>query len=357
MTDERVVAFRDALREGDHTDAIANFDGFAAAIDDRELREGAVRNLARAIMARTPSDAAANQAAKDYVRALADASNVRNEARLNFLMYLQDGPPAGDVAETVDGVVEAHRAIDEAEDAMRSERDDVSIPPVLVVAGGPRQRVTVGDTFEVAYEVENVGTAALSDVALSVEGLGASIEPQSVATLEPDEAVAATVGATADEPGTSTLLVRASAGDAADERRTPVEVLAAVDYVESAHRTVEEAREQIELIVENTDRPHEGILGLEEKLEVADERLAALEAELSDGEPANGTGGRLGSVINQLGAVINQARALEGRHLSGQVASRVAHDAGSAIDDLAAARDLVGTGGRGNGDGPPGQGP
>lgn len=349
MADDRTVAFRDALAAENHAEAIAGFDGFAGVIDDRELREGSVRNLARAIINRTASDEAANEAAKAYVTALAEAENARNQARLEFLMYLQDGPSGPSVAETVDDVIAAHEAIDDAEETMRQARGDVSLPPMVVVAGGAQQEVAVDEQLTVTYEVENVGTAEVSDVSLDVEGLDASISPGSVDALAPDEAVTATVTATPEEAQSANLRVEAAAENAGETRQTPVHVLDAGDYVERAHQSTEESRDSLEDRIENSDDPHESLDGVEAKLAEVDERLEEVEELLAGDGNANAARGRIGSVINLLGAIINQVEALRGKHLSEQFASTTIHNAEQAIDLLTQARDLLGGGGNGKG--------
>jgi hypothetical protein len=346
VSDARIQAFRDALREDDHADAVAGFDAFADALAAQDRREGALRSLARGLNARTDSDAA-QAAAQEYLDVVGDAQQLRLQSKYDFMLYLEGGPSADDVADKVDAVITAHDAVAAAAADLREYGDAVDLPPLVGVFGPDELVVPKGSTIDATYTVENVGTSEVGSLDVTVEGYDLSASPTSVGPLAATESADVSVAGTADEAGEFPVVVRASTGDAGESRRTSLAVLDTADYLERAVVTIGDVREQLDQIRQGSGKGKSGGVpnGLVSKLDTAEQRIEQIQAVLDsggNGKGGNGKGGngidqRIGAVANLVDAFGNQARGLGGNRLSERRAAMLQGDASEIVGLLEAA--------------------
>lgn len=242
MSDDRVAAFRDAVRSDDTAAAIAQFDDFDAALDDQQARESAVRDVARGLLARRSQNPEGAKAAKQYLEAVAKAQQARIEAKNNFLLYLKDGPSGTEVADSVDAVVSAHDSVRENETTMRQTARDVALPTTVQVIGPGVRTVPLGQSVEIDYEVANVGLRGISDVAVEVEGFGATADPSSIDKLSAGSETTVAVSGTPETSEETTLKVTIDDATA----QTRIVPLDKAEYVDRIWTQFEETNSEID---------------------------------------------------------------------------------------------------------------
>lgn len=346
MTDDRILAFRDALAEGDDADAVERFSAFGDALSVQSARARALQTVARGVVARTGTDGDLHGAAQRFLQAAHDAQQARVRVEGEFFLYTQDGPSAGDVADTVDELVAADGELREAAAALREEAaaGGVDLPPAVAVFGPDDLSAPAGETVTATYTVANVGTVAVPELSVTVaaEGVDASVDPATVSGLDPGEEATATVEVATDDPGDYELTLGAAGDEASDDLGVAVAVLGPGDYLETARAAVRDAIDRLERVRENADGELDGIAGLLDKLRTVEDRIDDIEEQLdADSPPGVAVANRIRSATRTLGAVLNQIDALEGTSLTARQTAVVGYDAGEAVDDLATARDLV----------------
>lgn len=338
MVDERVVEFRDALRAGDAAAIVEAFDGFDAAVDTQEARERAVRDVARGIIARSPPDAQEHQSAQQFLRAVSDAQEARISAKYDFALYLQEGPSADRVADSVDRVIETTAAVEDAINAVRDDGRDLMVPPALSVTGPNDVEVASGEAFEAEYTVRNVGVSPAGGLDVAVEGPDLSATPGEIESLGPDETATVTVSGSVDETTERPLVLTVGAATV----RSTVVVLDERSHLERALTIIEEIEAQIDALGDEKDggSPQggnaSGLDGLREKLVTARERITEI-MEALDGDTGRPVDKQIDAASRLMGAFVNQTHGLGNRQLADRTEALLAHDAGRAIDELRAA--------------------
>lgn len=335
MTDDRIVDFRDALRDGDTAGAVDGFDGFDAAVDDQANRESALRDVARGVIARTPPDEPAHQAAQGFLRAVNDAQGARTKAKYDFALHLEGGPSAADVADRVDAVLDTTDAVETAAGDLREEADGIDLPPALSVTGPSALLVPKGTSIEAEYTASNVGVTPASDLDVTLDGYdGVSASPDAIDSLTAGADATITVSGPADETVEAPLVVSVGAESA----RTDLRVLDKAGFLDRALTVLDEVQQRLERVSDDADgKGNSDFRGLENKLRTARNRIEKLKKEAESGG-GKGRGKsldeRIRSTMKLLGAFINQAEGLSPRQLSSQDAAVLAGDAGEVIDEL-----------------------
>ncbi|PSP80819.1 hypothetical protein BRC81_01665 [Halobacteriales archaeon QS_1_68_20] len=344
MTDDRILAFRDALRSGDSASAVDSFDGFDDAVDDQANRESALRDVARGVVARTPPDDPAHQAAQQFLQAVNQAQQARVKAKYDFALHLEGGPDADDVADRVDAVVDTTDAVDSAAGDLQDEAGDVDLPPSLAVTGPSALLVPKGTAIDAEYTAENLGVTEATDLAVTVEGYDVAVDPAAIDALLAGEATTLAVTGDADEAVEAPLIVTVGSETA----RTDLRVVDKAGFLDRALTVLDEVEERLDRVDDDDGgngkggkgNGKSGIQGLHNKVDTARKRIEKLIDRLESG--GKGKGGksvdnRIRSTMQLLGAFINQAEGLSGNQLSAQDAAVLAGDAGEVIDELDAA--------------------
>ncbi|WP_440006373.1 CARDB domain-containing protein [Halomicrococcus sp. SG-WS-1] len=241
MSDDRVVAFRDAVGSGDTATAIDRFDDFDEALNDRQARESAVRDVARRILARSSQNPESAEAAKRYLEAVAEAQQARLQAKYDFLLYLKDGPSGSDVADKVDSVVSANESVRERETSMRQNSGDIALPTAVQVTGPSVRTVPLGESLDIEYEVVNVGLRGVSEVAIDVEGFDATAESSAIDALPAGKETTVTVSGTPKTSDETALKVTVDDSTA----QTRVVPLDKAEYVERVGTQFEETKSEV----------------------------------------------------------------------------------------------------------------
>jgi len=352
MTNERIVEFRDALRDNDTTKVVELFDGFDDAVDSQEKREIALQNVARGLTARVATDEPANQTAQEFFMAVNKAQQARLETKFDHLLYLQGGQSAEAVAEKVDTVLSATEQVETLASELREYATDISLPGTLSLTGPSNIVAETGSAVDATYTVTNLGGSPIEnvEVSLAVEA-DLSIEPRSIASIEPGDNVSITVTGTVDEPTESPLIVSADEARA----RASLEVIDEDGYFERALRILDEIEEQLVLMSANDELPEDALEGLGEKIETARTRINDVREDIGD-RPGHALANRVQAIQNHLGAFINQVEGLSNAHLSDRAEAVLSSDAELAIEALAAAEQALSdreSNGRGNRSGRP----
>ncbi len=337
MSDERIVAFRDALRDSDPTEVVERFDRFDAAIEDQEKREAALQNVARGLVAHVAADEPANQTAQQFFRTANKAQQARLEAKFDYLLYLQGGPSAEAVAQKVDAALSATEQVETIATQLRDYSLDISLPSTLGLTGPSSIIVEAGSVVDATFTVTNVGGSSAEDIEVGLTGEeNLSIEPRSIASIDPGKSVSITVTGTVDEPTESPLIVSADEASA----RASLEVIDENGYFERALRILDEIEEQLELLSADDDpeddAPEDVLEGLENKIQRAQTRIADVRGEIGN-RPAHALANRVQSIQQLLGAFMNQIDGLSNAHLSDRTKAVLSSDAELAIEALAAA--------------------
>lgn len=359
MTDDRILAFRDRLRDGDTAGAIEGFDGFDAAVDEQAARESALRDLARGVITRVEPGEPAHEAAQEFLRDVSTAQDARVKAKYDFALHLENGPSAESVADRVETVVETTAAVDEQADELRDRSGDVDLPPSLTVTGPGGVRVPKGEPVEAEFVAANLGVTAASDLSVRLDGYDLDVSPGAIDSLAAGEERALAVTGAADEAVETAVTVGVGSASASAELR----VLDKAGFLEVALVVLGDVEERLARIRETADDDggpgagngngrgddgaEPGLTGLENKLDTATQRVERLAERADGGGPGAGNGNgngngdsldqRIRAVMNLLGAFINQVEGLEGGQLTGQDASVLANDATQVIDELALA--------------------
>jgi HAMP domain-containing protein len=345
MSDARIQAFRDALAEGDHAAAVEGFDAFADALAAQDRREGALRPVARGVNARTGDDAA-TQTAQEYLEVVGNAQHLRLQAKFDFMLYLEGGPAAADIADKVDAVLTAHDAADAAAADLRAHADGIDLPPQLGVFGPDSLAVPKGTTIDATYTVENVGTVGVDALDVTVEGYDLAVSPDSISGLAPTATADVAVSGSAAEAGEFPVVLKAAGETASASRRVSLAVLDTDAYLERALTTIGDLRDQLaegdaQGGGDGKGNDDGGVTGLEKKLDTAEQRIERIRDALGggNGKGNGGNGGnsldqRIGAVANLVEAFGNQARGLGGGPIPERRAAMLAADADQLIDLL-----------------------
>lgn len=326
MNDARIVAFRDALADGDHVSAIERFDDYDDALDSQSIRERALRNLARGIVAHTDADSSDNRAAQELVRVITDAQQARIKSKFEFMLYLEGGPDAEHVAGRVQDVLDAHESVATAEERIRSLDADVSLP-VLLGLYGPRSLVVPkGTTFDATYTIENVGITDASDLDVLVQGYDVSVDPSTIESLAVDASADITVTGDADRAADTFLLVNVGS----ESSRTALVVLAKADYLDQTLAQLDRFEATLAELDEVLHRP---IRPFQRKIGTVRRELESMQTDLENG--------RIGArrVNNEIHAVNSQLGGLYGLVNSLQQVSAVKRE--SLKSELDAVGDLL----------------
>ena len=254
MTEDRIRELRDALRADDPKAAVRRLDDYDDALERRGKREDGLRRLARGVLARTSDSDEANQIAQEFVTTHTDAEQTRIQSKLDFMLYLKGGRPAAEVADRIDTVIETTEEVEQLETALREKGTDVSIPPALAVIGPAQKDVPKGESFELSYEVENLGVSEISNLDVEIEGYDVSVSIDTIATLAPTESETLTVSGSADE-STTTMLSVDVGGERVD---TGLNILDKAGYLEQSLRLLDQLEEQVRELDIGDDHPGEG---------------------------------------------------------------------------------------------------
>ncbi|WP_435320391.1 CARDB domain-containing protein [Haloarchaeobius sp. TZWSO28] len=361
MSDSRVVAFKESLVQGDTAAAIDRFDGFDDAVDEQERREGALRDVARGLIARTPPGDASHAAAQQFLRNVSTAQQARLKAKYDYALYLQGGPSAEAVADRVDTVITATETVDKAAERMRETGSDVPLAPALTLDGPRDVLAQVGSSIEATYTLSNIGTSAAGGLEVSLDGYDLSVAPSTVESLAPGESAEVTVSGTATEAASEPLVVSVGAQTA----RTGINILDGDGHLDRALLVLDDITDYLDAIAPDESEqeetggnggkgkknksgtgangnggPSKGYNGLVEKVATAREQIETIRQQIESGDDES-VETDIESVQRLMGAFINQTHGWGKTHLSDRSEALLAADAGRVIDELAAAAELV----------------
>jgi len=275
------------------------------AIEQRPRIERA-KSLARQTAGDVPEDL------QSYIEQLAGVRFNRAGAlislRITLIYSEQTDEQPLDLVETLR---KREQALQETLDAIRSDVDNVSLPPFPVVGGiePPTRAVGKGSTGAVTATALNAGdeaVSALSSTVATPEGVelvDGTNPPTRLGPGESDE-IAATVRGTS--VGDYTVSIRLS-GDADREGvdSATLEVLGKGGFVERGQRQLDQLRNTVEDVAPPSGGQEEQLLS---KLAAAERSLseAAHQVERSNPERANN---KIRTASRQLGAFINAVEA------------------------------------------------
>lgn len=358
MNDDRLTAFRDALREGDTAAAVERFDAFDDAIDAQATRESSLRTVARELITIVPPTQPAHKAAQQFIDRVATAEQARLEAKYSFGLHVENGPDAASVADSVDSVIQTTESVNEASEAVQTEARAIGgdFQPAYAVFGPTDRIVPLGSDVSVSYTVENVGAVAVDAKPVELDGYDLSVTPASTPELAPDETTTVTASGTADERAEAPLTLQVGSKVA----RTSFNVLAKRDFLDNALTVLGTIRDRLDRIGERSDDDggngngngggngngngngggngngnggQPGLQGLINKVETATTRIEKIIERLSSGKGRRADK-RIGAVANLLGAFVNQVEGLSKQQLSSEDTAVLAGDAGRVIDRL-----------------------
>ena len=357
MTDERLTAFRDALRAGDTRAAVERFDAFDAAIDAQADRESALRSLASELVSRLPPTQPGHKAGQAFIEQVAAAEQARLETKYAFGLHVENGPDAASVADAADQVIETTEQVNDTSDQLRENADDVPVEfnPAYAVFGPGDQVVPLGSDISLSFTVENVGVTEVEPKSVEVNGYELAVSPERTPVLQPEETATITLTGTADERSEAPLTVQVGVETA----RVSLNVLAKQDFLENALTVLGTVRERLERIGDDADSGNggngnggngngnggnggngnggngngnggqPGLPGLVAKIEQAESRIE----QLTTGNVRQ-VDKRIEAVIDLLGAFTNQVEGLSTQQLTNQDAAVLVSDADRAIETL-----------------------
>lgn len=241
MTDERIVAFGDALRSGDVNAAISKFDGFDEALDQLSEREREIRDIARKILTRSSSGQSANDTAQKFLKEVTTAQQARIEAKQDFLLYLKGGPSGDAVAEKVDAVISANQSVQDTIAELRDRAEGFGIGAVLQIAGPDIKTAPKGESIALEYTVANIGVESASGLTVSTEGPVSDVSP-SIERVDPGSEKLLTVELYSPPEGESS--VRLIIGDSTANTR--ILVRDATAYLDRFRPEFDETKSEID---------------------------------------------------------------------------------------------------------------
>lgn len=345
MTDNRIITFRDLLRNGDAAEAIDQFDEFDAAVEQQANRESALRDIARGIIARVQPDAPAHATAQQFLQTVTDAQQARIKAKYDFALYLQGGPSAESVADRVNDVISTTDAVEKTAEQMRNYGSEISLPSVLSLSGPGDITTTAGSTIEETYTVTNVGVSDANNVEVTLDGYELSIEPVSIDSLSPGDSVVLSVSGPASEVTEAPVVVSAGAAST----RTGLNILDSNGHLDRALITISDIENHLGALSEGDDKPKKKekrngkskkYNGLKNKINEARKQIEIIQEQIKSTENES-VSAELESVRELMGAFINQIHGLGKTHLSDRDEAVLASDATKVIDELAAAAQTV----------------
>lgn len=328
MTDDDVIAFREALRQGDTAAAIDRFDGFDDALSRQSNHESAIRDAVRGIIAKVPKNRPVHDAAKQYLQAVFYAQQARIEAKNDFLLHLEGGPDAEAVAKKVNTVIETNDTVQQAESDVRSA-GNVPVPALVAVYGPSNLLVPKGQTVEATYIAENVGFNAASDLDVTVEGYDLTPNPTEITQLPANERNE--IGVSGPANTKTNTIITVQVGNKSTQTR--LQVLDKSGYLDQSLHLLGQLEDRIENVKNDGSGGFPEIRGLEGKLRTARKRIEKLINDIESGKQ-NEINNRIRSVINLIEAFINQVEGLSNQQLSDQNEAILTEDAKEFISAL-----------------------
>ncbi|MCT9098204.1 CARDB domain-containing protein [Haloarchaeobius sp. HME9146] len=339
MTDDRLLAFQDALQRGATGEALDKYDGVETALNEQETTEEGVQVLARAVAQQTDPATQANQTAQQYMRAVTTAQQARLEFNVKFMSFVTDNVEPQTLAESIGAVIEAHETVDSVASKLRERADNVAVRPILAVSAPSQLTVPKGQTFSITVEATNLGTAPTDalDVTVSPDSVG--VDPTQLPSLSGGDRVTISVSgrATADQP--VPVEVNASNDDIGDTAGSVVTAVSKGDYLIEA---IEETDRLLEVVGnlesgagddskngtkgKQNGGSNGGKSGLENKLETVRKRLEKVKTRVERGQTKSANE-KLESVSSLVGTVATQADALGGKQIPEQRAGVVTAEA------------------------------
>jgi len=229
--------------------------------------------------------------------------------------------------DAVDGFIISIEELQEAESELDAARQDIEeFPGVLSLSGTPTEEIPKGRALSTKVFANNIGLENLNDLDFSTSSdLDISVQPSSIAELDPDEKKTLEVG-TQDtgSSGQYRVSVKAEQNGGEEQHIFTLEIVGKMSYLEQAISRTEKILGRVQ---ENP--PEEGSgnqgggrgrggrggssgnQGLENKLEVIIDRLKdiKLRVEGGGGPSSNAIDNQIDSVINEFDAFKNQVRA------------------------------------------------
>lgn len=350
MFTEQLQRLRNELADDDRSGVLNLTDPVMDALEATRIREAAYDKVAQHV--RASADGDAHSVADDYLDAVSEAEKRRGEAIQTVMRYLSGETTGEAAASAVDDAIDAENQLGDTTDALDGAKGDVSVPPILAVAGTETLEIPKGTDVSETYTVSNLGTEVAGDVTVSVDGdLSLSASPTAVGRLAPEEEATVTLSGSPTDEGQHNVRLSASSGHVGDVLVVTAVVADKGDYVERARTQVQTLRRTVAGIRDDADGGNgkngnrgkgnggNGLQGVENKLRTIDNRLEKTQRQLERGRtPANAIDNQLGAAINALEAVQNQVEGLRPQQISSGDATLVVNDAEKTVTTLETAQ-------------------